>query len=212
MNPFETITSFYQNLNSMEIVLFWIVIIIFVSLLFIIINQSLKIKDLRNVIKKLNEEKRFNIVKASDIDFNNIKLIKEQKNDLVVNKEEDINLENTGIYQKNILGEIGTKNQTSPLSLGKGTDVIPLAETQKLTPIDISKYNLDESLYQDLEEEDTPIEFTPFESKGEEDAIISYEELVKNTHIAATRQERFNTEIEDDSEFLKELKSFRKSM
>ena len=108
--------------------------------------------------------------------------------------------------------EIGTKDQTSPVSIGKGNDVISLAETQKLTPIDISKYNLDETLYQDLDEEETPIEFTDFERQGEEDAIISYEELIKNTHLAATREERFNTEIEDDSEFLKELKSFRKGM
>ena len=171
----------------------------------------IKVKKLRKIIKNLNEEKKINIVKTSDIDFNNIKLIKESKQDLIVNKEQT-NLENTGIYQKNMLKEIGTKDQTSPVSIGKGNDIISLAETQKLTPIDISKYNLDETLYQDLEEEETPIEFTDFERQGEEDAIISYEELIKNTHLAATREERFNTEIEDDSEFLKELKSFRKGM
>lgn len=210
MNIIKSISNFYQNLSTSELVLIWVVITIFFILLFICINLMIKVKKLRKIIKNLNEEKKINIVKTSDIDFNNIKLIKESKQDLIVNKEQT-NLENTGIYQKNMLKEIGTKDQTSPVSIGKGNDVISLAETQKLTPIDISKYNLDETLYQDLEEE-TPIEFTDFERQGEEDAIISYEELIKNTHLAATREERFNTEIEDDSEFLKELKSFRKGM
>ena len=211
MNIIKSISNFYQNLSTSELVLIWVVITIFFILLFICINLMIKVKKLRKIIKNLNEEKKINIVKTSDIDFNNIKLIKESKQDLIVNKEQT-NLENTGIYQKNMLKEIGTKDQTSPVSIGKGNDVISLAETQKLTPIDISKYNLDETLYQDLEEEETPIEFTGFERQGEEDAIISYEELIKNTHLAATREERFNTEIEDDSEFLKELKSFRKGM
>lgn len=211
MNIIKSISNFYQNLSTSELVLIWVVITIFFILLFICINLMIKVKKLRKIIKNLNEEKKINIVKTSDIDFNNIKLIKESKQDLIVNKEQT-NLENTGIYQKNMLKKIGTKDQTSPVSIGKGNDVISLAETQKLTPIDISKYNLDETLYQDLEEEETPIEFTDFERQGEEDAIISYEELIKNTHLAATREERFNTEIEDDSEFLKELKSFRKGM
>ena len=211
MNIIKSISNFYQNLSTSELVLIWVVITIFFILLFICINLMIKVKKLRKIIKNLNEEKKINIVKTSDIDFNNIKLIKESKQDLIVNKEQT-NLENTGIYQKNMLKEIGTKDQTSPVSIGKGNDVISLAETQKPTPIDISKYNLDETLYQDLEEEETPIEFTDFERQGEEDAIISYEELIKNTHLAATREERFNTEIEDDSEFLKELKSFRKGM
>lgn len=211
MNIIKSISNFYQNLSTSELVLIWVVITIFFILLFICINLMIKVKKLRKIIKNLNEEKKINIVKTSDIDFNNIKLIKESKQDLIVNKE-PTNLENTGIYQKNMLKEIGTKDQTSPVSIGKGNDIISLAETQKLTPIDISKYNLDETLYQDLEEEETPIEFTDFERQGEEDAIISYEELIKNTHLAATREERFNTEIEDDSEFLKELKSFRKGM
>lgn len=211
MNIIKSISNFYQNLSTSELVLIWVVITIFFILLFICINLMVKVKKLRKIIKNLNEEKKINIVKTSDIDFNNIKLIKESKQDLIVNKE-PTNLENTGIYQKNMLKEIGTKDQTSPVSIGKGNDIISLAETQKLTPIDISKYNLDETLYQDLEEEETPIEFTDFERQGEEDAIISYEELIKNTHLAATREERFNTEIEDDSEFLKELKSFRKGM
>ena len=211
MNIIKSISNFYQNLSTSELVLIWVVITIFFILLFICINLMIKVKKLRKIIKNLNEEKKINIVKTSDIDFNNIKLIKESKQDLIVNKE-PTNLENTGIYQKNMLKEIGTKDQTSPVSIGKGNDVISLAETQKLTPIDISKYNLDETLYQDLEEEETPIEFTDFERQGEEDAIISYEELIKNTHLAATREERFNTEIEDDSELLKELKSFRKGM
>ena len=210
MNIIKSISNFYQNLSTSELVLIWVVITIFFILLFICINLMIKVKKLRKIIKNLNEEKKINIVKTSDIDFNNIKLIKESKQDLIVNKEQT-NLENTGIYQKNMLKEIGTKDQTSPVSIGKGNDVISLAETQKLTPIDISKYNLDETLYQELEEE-TPIEFTDFERQGEENAIISYEELIKNTHLAATREERFNTEIEDDSEFLKELKSFRKGM
>lgn len=211
MNIIKSISNFYQNLSTSELVLIWVVITIFFILLFICINLMIKVKKLRKIIKNLNEEKKINIVKTSDIDFNNIKLIKESKQDLIVNKEQT-NLENTGIYQKNMLKEIGTKDQTSPVSIGKGNDIISLAETQKLTPIDISKYNLDETLYQDLDEEETPIEFTDFERQGEEDAIISYEELIKNTHLAATREERFNTEIEDDSEFLKELKSFRKGM
>ena len=211
MNIIKSISNFYQNLSTSELVLIWVVITIFFILLFICINLMIKVKKLRKIIKNLNEEKKINIVKTSDIDFNNIKLIKESKQDLIVNKEQT-NPENTSIYQKNMLKEIGTKDQTSPVSIGKGNDVISLAETQKLTPIDISKYNLDETLYQDLEEEETPIEFTDFERQGEEDAIISYEELIKNTHLAATREERFNTEIEDDSEFLKELKSFRKGM
>lgn len=69
-----------------------------------------------------------------------------------------------------------------------------------------------ETLEDGSKESTTPIEFTSFESSQEEDAIISYDELIKNTHLAETREQRYNVSVEDDNEFLKELKTFRNNM
>lgn len=231
MDFFEYIVNFYASLNMMELLLFWFAIIVFVILIFWCINSSLKIKELRRIIATMNEEKKINIIKTSDVDFNKIKLVKVDNRTSSINQNDNILeseiVENNGIYQKNVLNEFGSKNQTSPVSIGKVNDIVNLGETQKLTPIDMDLNrltsekltkedieSLKEILNKDIidEEDDTPIEFTSFENTQEEDAVISYDELIKNTKMASSRQERFNVEVEDDTEFLKELKSFRKNM
>ena len=223
-----------NKLSNIELVLLIINLILIISFIISITTLTSKNKKLRKIINKLNHEEKINIIKTSDIDFNKIKLeksnIKEVLQKETVDNTPDLN--NT-FYSKNILNEMGTKNQTSPLSLGKGSDVIPLGETQKLSPIDIEKietYNnkelnkelkkenitpLDDLMVREAigtDNEDSPIEFTSFESSQEEDAIISYDELIKNTHLAETREKRYNVGVEDDNEFLKELKTFRNNM
>ncbi len=223
-----------NKLSNIELVLLIINLILIISFIISITTLTSKNKKLRKIINKLNHEEKINIIKTSDIDFNKIKLeksnIKEVLQKETVDNTPDLN--NT-FYSKNILNEMGTKNQTSPLSLGKGSDVIPLGETQKLSPIDIEKietYNnkelnkelkkenitpLDDLMVREAigtDNEDSPIEFTSFESSQEEDAIISYDELIKNTHLAETREKRYNVDVEDDNEFLKELKTFRNNM
>lgn len=237
----SNIKNLYNNLNNFQLSIFWTIVFFVVLLLIICISLGMKNKELRSIIKKLNENKKFNIINNSNIDFSNIKLVKNnhKPNEMKAQKVED--LTKTGIYEKNILLQVGTKNQTSPVSIGKVNDIINLNETQKLEPININQEiinnsDVEDAYYDNIEKENVnfiedivipeniakeeiineneelPIEFTSFENDQEKDAIISYKELIKNTELATTREERFNVEIDDDNEFLKELKSFRSSM
>ncbi len=227
-----------NNLSNIEILLLVINLVLIISFIISVSTLTKKNNKLRKIIDNLNNEKKINIVKTSDIDFNKIKLQRTGIKEVLQKETVDNtpNLNNT-FYSKNILNEMGTKNQTSPLSIGKGNDVVSFGETQKLSPIDIAeieKYN-NKELQKEIENESknitplddlmiretlddgskevtTPIEFTSFESSQEEDAIISYDELIKNTHLAETREQRYNVSVEDDNEFLKELKTFRNNM
>ena len=128
----------------------------------------------------------------------------------------------TGPYQRNILKEINARTQTSPIHIdrdeyySKKEDNNKLErnaylEEESLSPLveleDNFEVNKDmQRLVNMMEEEIKPsnIELTDYEKKQEEEAIISYDELLK------VKDKIYNiTEDEETDEFLDELKSFR---
>lgn len=135
------------------------------------------------------------------------------------------------LYQKNLLRELGTKNQTSPIAIGKKVDIINLNDIgeEKLKSVDIVNdteeeyYNninngsstfleeISKKIEEELEEPNT-IDLTDYEKDQEDEAIISYKDLVNTVKKAETREERYKFDTDDDSDFLQELKSFRSNM
>lgn len=139
----------------------------------------------------------------------------------VEEKKEEI-VKPTGPYQRNILKEINARTQTSPIHIdrdeyySKKEDNSKLErnaflEEENLSPLveleDKFQANEDmEMLVKMMEEDVKPsnIELTDYEKKQEEEAIISYDELLK------VKDKIYNiTEDEETDEFLDELKSFR---
>jgi len=136
--------------------------------------------------------------------------------------------EETGPYKKNVLREMNARMQTSPISIRKD-DVIYNANNGSNEEYDLDEiylredtvsplesmedsYEVNDSMkfaseiVERMEEEIKPsnIELTDYEKKQEEEAIISYDELLK------VKDRIYNlTEDEETDEFIGELKSFR---
>lgn len=179
-----------------------------------------------NEIREKNIEQPNKFIRENK--FINEDLVEEDKIKNIVEPKEE-KLENT-LYQKNILRELGTKNQTSPIAIGKKVDIINLNDIgeEKLKPIDIISTSEDEyynninngsstfleEISKKIESELEPqtIDLTEYEKDQEDEAIISYKDLVNTVKKAETREERYKFDTEDDSDFLQELKSFRSNM
>lgn len=138
------------------------------------------------------------------------------------------NQEETGPYKKNVLREMNARRQTSPISISKsdviyntkddyndnyGFDETCLRE-ESISPLEDmdDSYEVNDNMkfaseiVERMEEEIKPsnIELTDYEKKQEEEAIISYDELLK------VKDKIYNlTEDEETDEFIDELKSFR---
>lgn len=141
-------------------------------------------------------------------------------------KEEKTNNSN-GLYKKNVLREV--RKQTSPIGIGNGDrDTIreeySYSEDIDINGIDYNKDNLSplndlddvyevndsmkfaSDIVEKMEEEIKPsnIELTDYERKQEEEAIISYDELLK------VKDKIYNiTDDEETDEFIEEIKSLR---
>lgn len=152
-----------------------------------------------------------------------LKIEKEQKEI----KIEKTYIEEKGPYKKNVLREMNARMQTSPISISEN-DVVyntsadynyDLEESYLREESSISPLEEMEDIYEEndnikfaseivdrMEEEIKPsnIELTDYEKKQEEEAIISYDELLK------VKDKIYNiTEDEETDEFIDELKSFR---
>lgn len=152
-----------------------------------------------------------------------LKIEKEQKEI----KIEKPCIEEKGPYKKNVLREMNARMQTSPISISEN-DVVyntsadynyDLEESYLREESSISPLEEMEDIYEEndnikfaseivdrMEEEIKPsnIELTDYEKKQEEEAIISYDELLK------VKDKIYNiTEDEETDEFIDELKSFR---
>jgi len=136
--------------------------------------------------------------------------------------------EETGPYKKNVLREMSARMQTSPISIRRDDviyntnnsynedydlDEVYLRE-ESVSPLESMEDSFEVSdnmrfaseIVERMEEEIKPsnIELTDYEKKQEEEAIISYDELLK------VKDRIYNlTEDEDTDEFIGELKSFR---
>lgn len=146
-------------------------------------------------------------------------------------KQEEIKVEEkkeeTGPYKKNVLREMNARMQTSPISISRndtiynndveednyGLDESYLRE-ESVSPLEMMEDSYEVSdnmkfaseIVERMEEEIKPsnIELTDYEKKQEEEAIISYDELLK------VKDKIYNiTEDEETDEFIDELKSFR---
>lgn len=148
------------------------------------------------------------------------------------NKEEDITeiledlpeIEQTGPYTKNVLREL-SRNQTSPVNIGNVTVEMPKIKVTSYVKTEEPKYEdiitereekeeqdnqtFIEEISKRMEEEVKPqtIELTDYEKKQEEEAIISYQELLK----AKDRMYRITDDEEIDT-FIDELKEFRTNL
>lgn len=176
----------------------------------------------------LDEEK---VVDTSNEDISLVDELIEDDILLEPKKEEDISeiledmpeIEETGPYKKNVLRELSARGQTSPVNIGSSTVDIPKVKVtsyvKKEDDEEVSKRNekIDEmdnqtfieEISKRMEDELKPqtIELTDYEKKQEEEAIISYQELLK----AKDRIYRITDDEEIDT-FIDELKEFRTNL
>lgn len=139
------------------------------------------------------------------------------------------NTNNNGLYKKNVLREMNARSQTSPIHIDREEpkekeDYTKLANNINTTGIDLGEDSLSplemmedayevndnmkfaSDIVERMQEEIKPsnIELTDYEKKQEEEAIISYDELLK------VKDKIYNiTDDEETDEFIDELKSFR---
>ena len=123
---------------------------------------------------------------------------------------------NNNLYSRSALKD-NRRFQTSPINIIREES---LDETmQKLKSIEIGEakedvkrenVNFVEEISRKMEQEIKPqtIELTDYELKQEEEAIISYDELMKNKD----RLFKITDDEEDDAQFIEELKYFRNSL
>lgn len=197
----KEIINFYKGLNTLELMIICTFIVLFVFLIIFSIILVRKNKALINRISELEEANRIDedepLVENyyQEEDISNIKEVNSPNNNEIF-QEEKTDSDGKEIYQKNVLNDI--VKQTSPVSI-----------TTSSSDPENKKENYLESVSKSLEEhkETEPIELTNYEQQQEDDAIISYQELL------GSQDKLYNiTDEEEDSPFIEELKSFRKSL
>lgn len=186
------------------------------------VNDNKNINENIMMIKEENSQPKPPEVVEEDILRDENTLLE----DLEIEKEEDITeiledlpeIEQTGPYSKNVLREL-SRGQTSPVNIGNSTVDIPRPKvTSYVKPEEIKKEeNINEvdnktfieEISKRMEDEIKPqtIELTDYEKKQEEEAIISYQELLK----AKDRVYKITDDEEIDS-FIDELKEFRTNL
>ena len=197
----KEIINFYKGLNTLELMIICTFIVLFVFLIIFSIVLVRKNKALINRISELEEANRIDegepLVENyyQEEDISNIEEVNSPNNNEIF-QEEKTDSDGKEIYQKNVLNDI--VKQTSPVSI-----------TTSSSDPENKKENYLESVSKSLEEhkETEPIELTNYELQQEDDAIISYQELL------GSQDKLYNiTDEEEDSPFIEELKSFRKSL
>lgn len=250
MAGIEYFKTFYGGLSATGLILFWSVIFFVFLLIFFAIMVTLKNKELsRALIKEIEAKKATNIKKEEVVEKVTEENVegKTKTEEEIIEKEvsleeevfEEKNAEKeeiipNGPYQKNILKEMETRYQTSPIHIiKKENDTVNLSElnninnsyTQKLNPINITKTDYDEEYYNSINDGKTnvsfveeiskklekmsnpnPIELTEYEQKQEEEAIISYQQLLQTRDNDKTYSITDDEEIDD---FIDALKEFR---
>ena len=239
MNILDTFGQFYNSLDIVGLVIFWLAFFAFLVLLGSVINLYKKNKQLVFIIDDLRKKLNETIKEEQE------KKIKEKKEQVIVEKKEEVKEEKVnnnvekvevtvvkepmkkeekkgeGPYSKNVLRENTARYQTSPISIKKSEtkDEINIASISREEMPQVKeeknskkeeKLSFAEEISKKMEEELKPqtIELTDYEKKQEEEAVISYQELLK------TNKDRlYNiTDEEETIDFIKELKSFRSSL
>ena len=235
MNLLSSFSNFYSNLSSDGIFFFWIVIFLFCFLIFLSIVLAFKnkklnalLKETRTISSQIPNPSVLEVPESKEESKQALEITREQeekeKNSEIEKKEEikkSKNIEETGPYSKNVLRNMNTRMQTSPIHIDRKEEnskvydnnstylkektISPLEELEDVYELnDNMKFASD--IVNKMEEEIKPsnIELTDYEKKQEEEAIISYDELLK------VKDKIYSiTEDEETDEFIDELKSFR---
>lgn len=161
-----------------------------------------------------------------------IPVVKEEIKEVQEEVQEEVKESN--LYQKNVLREISSKQPVSPIHIEKKEEYIAREnldnfdfnninydnglgmtyEDPNISPLEEMEdaYEVNDNMkfaneiVEKMEEETKPsnIELTDYEKKQEEEAIISYDELMK------VKDKIYNiTDDEETDEFIDELKNFR---
>lgn len=224
MNIWMSFVDFYNGLDTTSLVMLWSAIFAFLFLIVLSLNMYKKNKKLINVIEEL--KKTLNDSVKSELDKKESVLEKEEnvtEEKKVVNEEvknnDQVNIEvfesekmdkvEEGPYTKNVLRQNTARYQTSPISIKKDTNieqkVEKVVEEEKQENLTFA-----EEISRKMEQELKPqtIELTDYEKQQEEEAIISYQELLNSN-----KDRLYNiTEEEETVDFINELKSFRSSL
>ena len=197
--------DYYNNLDTVDLVLIWVGVFAIIIIVGLAIYLYKKNKILVNLIKKQKDE--INDIEKKFED--NKKITKEHREDIIelkrsiedesVNKiidEEISNVVKEDNAYNNTLRNNNRRYQTSPINVIK--------EEKK------ENVNFTESLVKQMESEIKPqtIELTEFEKKQEEEAIISYKELLESAKDKVYQI----TDDEEMDDFIEELKSFRSDL
>lgn len=205
--------EFYNSLDTIDLVLIWVGIFVLIIIVGLAVYLYKKNKQLENLIKNkekelVNKEKEiensrvinketFNKLKEIKTDINN----SENKNVVKAINDEIKKLDKDDkVYSKNTLRD-GRSYQTSPITIVNSKN----KEVDKKENVSFT-----EKLAKQMKEELKPqtIELTDFEKKQEEEAIISYQELLSNTKDKVYQI----TDDEETTDFIEELKSFRSEL
>ena len=224
MNIWMSFVDFYNGLDTASLVMLWSAIFAFLFLIVLSLNMYKKNKKLINVIEEL--KKALNDSVKSELDKKESVLEKEEnvteekkvvteeiKNNDQVNVEvcesEKMDKVEEGPYTKNVLRQNTARYQTSPISIKKEANieqkVDKVVEEEKQENLTFA-----EEISRKMEQELKPqtIELTDYEKQQEEEAIISYQELLNSN-----KDRLYNiTEEEETVDFINELKSFRSSL
>ena len=211
MNIFEIFGSFYNELDTASLTFFWVLVFTFIVLIICSINLAVKNNNLLLVIKDLKNKELENKIKKEELEKKikeevKAEPIKEVKKEVKTSVKPVIS-EESKPYSKNVLKDISTRNQTSPISIKKEV-VNKVKEEIKEDKKDNISFT--ENLSKQLEESQVnePIGLTDYERQQEEEAIISYKELLN-----ASKDRLYKlTDDEETVDFISELKSFRSSL
>lgn len=213
------------------IIVFLVCFLVFLSIVLFIKNKKLSRLLEENIDDNFLDNEGEDILKKETEEKNLvIEKIEETYKEIVDEEElnEDIKIEQvreeTGPYKKNVLREMNARMQTSPISIERKQEKVEEISDYDISELDLREdsisplemmedsYEINDNMkfaseiVERMEEEIKPsnIELTDYEKKQEEEAIISYDELLK------VKDKIYNiTEDEETDEFIDELKSFR---
>ena len=176
----NSFNDFYNNLSSNGLFFFWVVVFLFVFVIFLLVVLLLNTNNNGLYTKNVLREKR---VQTSPIHI-----------DRELSSREELPKEDYHTNEDILLGIDLHEDALSPLETME--DAYEVNDNMKFAS----------DIVERMEEEIKPsnIELTDYERKQEEEAIISYDELLK------VKDKIYNiTDDEETDEFIDELKNFR---
>ena len=194
-------------------------------------EEQEKVEDNKEINNNILKQQQLEVpVETKEVPLEEPTSNKEEEKIPVVKEE----IKENNLYQKNVLREISSKQPVSPIHIEKKEEYIAREnldnfdfnsvnydnglgmtyEDPNISPLEEMEdaYEVNDNMkfaseiVEKMEEETKPsnIELTDYEKKQEEEAIISYDELMK------VKDKIYNiTDDEETDEFIDELKNFR---